>query len=510
MRLSKVFTSGVAGLALLAVAAPQAVAAHDGAADDNITRIAGADRFETNQTLAQILPAQTGGVVFLVAPSAAETDALTAAVKAAHYSTPVLLLRGGGLSEGVRAQLERLAPSKLVVVGRTPDTATMQALGAIAPVRSVVTASRVQTSVALATTDILRDLEAAQAAESATTQAGTGDAATVEEAQSGDSQSLTSAAPSSQTDAEEDTAVKASAVYLANARSQADILTAGVAAAREGAELLLTEPTYLSPATAVALGTLGPQKVTVVGGSAAVSDAVLQAAAKASGAPVTRLAGANRFETAAKVAALHPAKKVYYANAYASSDALSVVPVVAYEGANLLLVRQNCAPVSTLETTQNLAPSESVLVGGEKAVSNEALENRCPTTEEIAAAAAKAAAERAAAEAAAAQARAAAAAANRTPQQIASNLLGAYGWNQAQMGCLINLWNLESGWRVNAGRVNGPYGIPQANPGYKMASAGADWRTNPETQIRWGLSYIKGRYGSPCGAWGNFTSRGWY
>jgi hypothetical protein len=69
----------------------------------------------------------------------------------------------------------------------------------------------------------------------------------------------------------------------------------------------------------------------------------------------------------------------------------------------------------------------------------------------------------------------------------------------------------ESGWRVDANNASSSaYGIPQALPGSKMSSAGADWATNPATQIRWGLGYIEDRYGSPCGAWGHSQSYGWY
>lgn len=86
-----------------------------------------------------------------------------------------------------------------------------------------------------------------------------------------------------------------------------------------------------------------------------------------------------------------------------------------------------------------------------------------------------------------------------------------YGWNGNQWSCLAELWNHESGWRTNAGNpTSGAYGIPQALPGSKMASAGADWRTNPVTQIQWGLGYIKGRYGSPCNAWAHFLNSNWY
>lgn len=100
---------------------------------------------------------------------------------------------------------------------------------------------------------------------------------------------------------------------------------------------------------------------------------------------------------------------------------------------------------------------------------------------------------------------------NGDPQSIASALLGDYGWSGSQFGCLVSLWNRESHWRVNAANPSsGAYGIPQALPGSKMASAGADWRTNAETQIKWGLGYIQDRYGSPCGAWGHSQTHGWY
>jgi hypothetical protein len=96
-------------------------------------------------------------------------------------------------------------------------------------------------------------------------------------------------------------------------------------------------------------------------------------------------------------------------------------------------------------------------------------------------------------------------------QAIAYDMVLSRGWNDAEFGCLVALWNRESGWRVNAyNKGSGAYGIPQSLPGSKMASAGADWETNPATQISWGLGYIGGRYGSPCGAWGHSESKGWY
>jgi hypothetical protein len=81
-------------------------------------------------------------------------------------------------------------------------------------------------------------------------------------------------------------------------------------------------------------------------------------------------------------------------------------------------------------------------------------------------------------------------------------MAGTYGWTGNNWLCLKNGWQEESGWSQYAANVpsdpyNHAYGIPQANPGTKMASAGADWKSDPATQIRWGLAYIKATYGSP-------------
>ena len=97
------------------------------------------------------------------------------------------------------------------------------------------------------------------------------------------------------------------------------------------------------------------------------------------------------------------------------------------------------------------------------------------------------------------------------PQQIAQGMLSGYGWPLTQFGCLLPLWNAESGWNVYADNVgSGAYGIPQALPGSKMASAGADWQTSAATQIKWGLGYIQSVYGSPCAAWSHEQAYGWY
>lgn len=85
------------------------------------------------------------------------------------------------------------------------------------------------------------------------------------------------------------------------------------------------------------------------------------------------------------------------------------------------------------------------------------------------------------------------------------------GWTGRQWVCLKKLWYRESGWSKNSGSPDGgAFGIPQALPGSKMASAGSDWRTNAATQIKWGLGYIDGRYGSPCSAYAHWQSHSWY
>ena len=96
-------------------------------------------------------------------------------------------------------------------------------------------------------------------------------------------------------------------------------------------------------------------------------------------------------------------------------------------------------------------------------------------------------------------------------QAYAAGAVAARGWASSEFDCLVALWSKESGWRVNAYNASsGAYGIPQALPGSKMATAGADWETNAATQIEWGLGYIQGRYGTPCGAWGHSQDVGWY
>lgn len=96
-------------------------------------------------------------------------------------------------------------------------------------------------------------------------------------------------------------------------------------------------------------------------------------------------------------------------------------------------------------------------------------------------------------------------------KEFARSLLASKGFGEAEFVCLDNLWERESNWNHTADNpYSDAYGIPQSLPGEKMATFGDDWATNPQTQIKWGISYIEGRYGSPCNAWGHSESVGWY
>jgi len=97
------------------------------------------------------------------------------------------------------------------------------------------------------------------------------------------------------------------------------------------------------------------------------------------------------------------------------------------------------------------------------------------------------------------------------PKTLTQALMPQYGLLPSQFSCIDRIWTQESNWNVHADNPSSSaYGIPQALPGSKMSSAGPDWQNNAETQIRWGLDYIKNRYGSACSAWAFKSAHGWY
>ena len=97
-------------------------------------------------------------------------------------------------------------------------------------------------------------------------------------------------------------------------------------------------------------------------------------------------------------------------------------------------------------------------------------------------------------------------------QAYAKNLcINTYGWTENDFNCLVKLWERESNWNPNAhNKSSGAHGIPQSLPASKMASEGDDYYTNGKIQIRWGLKYIKNRYGTPANAWAHSQQKGWY
>lgn len=98
------------------------------------------------------------------------------------------------------------------------------------------------------------------------------------------------------------------------------------------------------------------------------------------------------------------------------------------------------------------------------------------------------------------------------PKAIAKQMAASkYGWTGAEWTCVDKIITQESTWRVTATNPSsGAYGLVQALPGSKMASAGSDWRTNPATQLKWGFGYIEDRYGTPCSAWSFHLANNWY
>ncbi len=291
-------------------------------------------------------------------------------------------------------------------------------------------------------------------------------------------------------------------VVIANGNSEVDILAATSYAANLEANLLLAEPNQLGKYGSQAIAELNPQSITIIGGTAVVSEETKAQVEELTGKKVSRIAGDNRYTTALAAAQAIGSQNYLLVNGKNPVDALTLAPLAKKNNASVVLVQTSCAPQVVLE---DLGGKHLTAIGGISAIADNFAAKTCE--QQAAETAAKAAAEKAAQEAAA---RAANPWGAGTAQGIAYDMLGQFGWGPDQMQPLFKLWARESGWRTNAGRPGGPYGIPQANPGRKMASAGADWATNPATQIRWGLSYIKGRYGSPAAAWANFCARGWY
>ncbi|MBD3940416.1 phospholipase [Microbacterium sp. NEAU-LLC] len=224
------------------------------------------------------------------------------------------------------------------------------------------------------------------------------------------------------------------------------------------------------------------------------------------------------------------AKSTLLAARVAETAADSITADIAATGLDIGMTDTSVDTDDLTETTDRLAQLDIVpalllpgLAADASAATEKVTARVADLREHLDAAKAQKAAEEAAAAAAAAaaeaqrQAEAAAAAlaaantpdgAKATARQMAADR---YGWGDGQFSCLLSLWTKESGWNYQAYNNNGgATGIPQALPGNKMASAGADWQTNAATQIAWGLDYISRSYGSPCAAWGHSQAVNWY
>ena len=177
------------------------------------------------------------------------------------------------------------------------------------------------------------------------------------------------------------------------------------------------------------------------------------------------------------------------------------------------LARAATTPRATATTAD--VPVQVAVLDGEKAQANREANARVVAVQVAqAAAAAQLEAERQAEAdrvARAAQREALLANARANPKAVAQVMVAERGWNDAQFQCLVRLWTKESNWNYTAtNRSSGAYGIPQSLPGNKMASVASDWRTNPVTQITWGLNYIRSVYGTSCSAWGHSQRTNWY
>jgi putative cell wall-binding protein len=291
------------------------------------SRIGGTDRYATAAAVSAATFAPGASVAYL-ATGTGFADALTAGPAAARAGGPVLLTTATTLPSATASELRRLQPSSLVVLGGTAvvsDAVLGQAASATglprSSVRRIAGADRDATAAAVSA-DAFRD--------------------------------------------------GAPAVYVAQDTGFADALAAGPAAVRNGGPVLLTSPGRLPTTTAAELRRLRPQTVIVLGGPAAVSDSVLAPIAAASGTiDVRRVAGADRWSTAASLSAgvfASGATTVYVASGTTFADALAAGPAAALAGAPVLLTRPNVAPEATLNELRRLRPNGAVVLGGASAV----------------------------------------------------------------------------------------------------------------------------------------------
>jgi putative cell wall-binding protein/glucose/arabinose dehydrogenase len=280
-------------------------------------RIFGTDRYSTAVAISH--DAFSPGVpVVYVATGAAFPDALTAAAAAGTAGGPVLLVPPAGTPTAVSAEINRLKPTEIVIVGgpaAVPD-ATMQDLATLAPTRRIGGIDRFDTAARLALDAFSAGIPVA---------------------------------------------------YVATGRDFPDALAAAARAGAENGPVLLSDTASLPSATRTALTTLAPRKIVVVGGPAVVSDGVVTALSAI--APVQRVWGADRYATAAALSAGVPsAGHVYVATGLNYPDALAAAAAAGHAGVPLLLTQTNGVPGSTAAELARLHPGRVIAIGGNSVI----------------------------------------------------------------------------------------------------------------------------------------------
>jgi putative cell wall-binding protein len=286
----------------------------------SVDRVGGANRYATGALLSREVG--PGGRVF-VASGQEYADALTAAARAGSERGAVLLTQGTHLPAATREALTRLQPGQVILVGgtrRITDDVLRDLRGYSPDVRRISGEDRYGTAAELARLDGL-------AAD------GT--------------------------------------VYVATGADFPDALAAAAQAGQRDAPVLLVKRDAVPRVTASVLAELAPQRVVVAGGSRSVSDTVLQELAAMVPGQVVRRGGADRYATAAALAAETPDGRVLHiASGTSYADALTAAPAAAAAGSGVLLVRQDLIPAATAQAVWDLAPTRAVLAGGSVAVSH--------------------------------------------------------------------------------------------------------------------------------------------
>jgi putative cell wall-binding protein len=292
--------------------------------------MAGDNRYATAAAISKESFSGTGGVVFL---SSAESfpDALSGGPAAADQAGPVLLSRRDGIPSETAGELERLAPSKIYILGGTAALSNAVATQASTYAGSVVRlagADRYATGVKI-------------------------------------SRTLWS---------------RADTVYVASGIGYADALSGGALAATQGAPILLSDTKQLPASVRQELVRLAPTKVVLLGGVASLTRGVRRAVAEAvPTASVSRLSGADRYATSAAIvrAGWQTADTAFFAAGSNFPDALAGVPAAGSKSAPLLLTRETCLPAPVADVADMLAPESRVLLGGSTVLEDGVATTRC-------------------------------------------------------------------------------------------------------------------------------------